>query len=189
MKRKKLLILVFLLVVGVVFLLCLTICVLDYNSSDSTLQRRLPPMPTKADTAPIKERNLLLVKINADGNLYINNQLADISELKERVKIFLTSDGLTEELPEIEEKQIAGLGLQKLSKGVISLNTDRGTKYQTYLAVQKEILNAYNEIRDEYAMSQFGAVLDELTEDKAEAVRAKIPIKISEIEDTTKKVE
>ena len=166
--------------------LLLTFFLLTSNMDvNKGLPRRLPPISQEVvDAAPVKERNLLLVKVNANGRLAINRQLADITELKERVKIFLTGDGLTEASPELVEQHIAGLGLQKVSKGVISLNTDRATSYQMYMAVQNEIVKAYNEVRDEFAMSQFGATLTNLSEDNVEAVKAKIPMTLSEAEPT-----
>ena len=169
--------------------LLLTFFLLTSNMDvNKGLPRLLPPISDEEiKPAEIKERNLLLVKVNSNGRLAINRQLADITELKERVKIFLTGDGIAESSPEVEDKQITGLGLQKVSKGVISLNTDRATSYDMYMAVQNEIVRAYNEVRDEYAMSQFGAILTELSEDKVKAIKEKIPMTLSEAEPTDAK--
>lgn len=152
------------------------------------MPRRLPPMvPTDDNTPkppPIKERNLLLVKVNSSDRLSINRQPSDLSELKERVKIFLTSDGQNESSPEVEVKQIDGLGAQQVTRGIVSLNTDRGTSYKMYMAVQNEIMKAYNELRDDFAMAKFGKKFDVLPEDEQEAVKQKYPLNLSEAEPT-----
>jgi len=150
------------------------------------MPRRLPPMmPDQTEKPPpIKERNLLLIKVNSNDRLSINRQLADLSELKERVKTFLTSDGQNETLPEIEEKQIEGLGVQRISRGIVSLNTDRGTSYRMYMAVQNEIMKAYNELRNDFSMTKFGKNFDVLPEDQQEAVKQKFPLNLSEAEPT-----
>ena len=65
---------------------------------------------------------------------------------------------------------------------VVSLQNDRGTSYNSYLQVQNEIVKAFNEIRDNFAMAQFGRKYAMLSEDQQEIVRKAIPQKISEAE-------
>ena len=76
-----------------------------------------------------------------------------------------------------------------VSKGVISLQNDRGTSYQAYIAVQNELVKAVNELRDEFAMANFGKVYSNLAEDQQEIVRKAVPQNISEAEpkDVSKK--
>ena len=76
-----------------------------------------------------------------------------------------------------------------VSKGVISLQNDRGTSYQAYIAVQNELVKAVNELRDEFAMANFGALYMKLDEDQQAIVRKAIPQNISEAEpkDVSKK--
>ena len=76
-----------------------------------------------------------------------------------------------------------------VSKGVISLQNDRGTSYQAYIAVQNELVKAVNELRDEFSMREFGRKFSQLSEDKQEIVKKAVPQNISEAEpkDVTKK--
>ena len=76
-----------------------------------------------------------------------------------------------------------------VSKGVISLQNDRGTSYQAYIAVQNELVKAVNELRDEFAMREFGKKFARLSEDQQEIVKKAVPQNISEAEpkDTGKK--
>ena len=75
------------------------------------------------------------------------------------------------------------------SKGVISLQNDRGTSYQAYIAVQNELVKAVNEIRDDFSRAQYGKVFANLNEDQQKIVKEAIPQNISEAEpkDVTKK--
>ena len=151
------------------------------------MARRLPPFVDDSkpiQDTPVKERNLLLVKVNSNDRLSVNRQPSEVIELKDKVKKFLTADGSRETDPEVELKDIDGLGSQIVSKGVVSLNTDRGTSYKMYMAVQNEVMKAYNEVRDEFSVSKFGRKFDELQEDEQEAVKKKYPLNLSEAEPT-----
>jgi hypothetical protein len=78
---------------------------------------------------------------------------------------------------------IDNLGEVAISRGVISLQNDRGTSYEMYIAVQNELAAAINEIRDEVSREHFGIRFTELTdEDLIPAVRQAVPMSISEAE-------
>ena len=86
-------------------------------------------------------------------------------------------------LPEIEIKEIDLLGRVAVSKGVISLQNDRGTHYDTYIAVQNELTKVYNELRDEASQRYFQKPFNELMiKEQRDAIVAAIPISISEAE-------
>ena len=69
-----------------------------------------------------------------------------------------------------------------MSRGVISLQNDRGTSYQMYIAVQNEIVKAIDELRDEFSKAHYGKPYLSLDEEKQEIVRKAIPQNISEAE-------
>ena len=46
--------------------------------------------------------------------------------------------------------------MQITEKHVVSLRCDRGSSYKAYLAVQNELVAAYNELRDELAQEKWG---------------------------------
>ena len=77
------------------------------------------------------------------------------------------------------------LGAYPVTKNhIISVQTDRSTSYDVYFQIQNELMAAYNELRDEFAMEKFGrhyAHFDEES-DEALAVRGVYPMKISEAE-------
>ncbi|EKD30945.1 MAG: hypothetical protein ACD_77C00440G0002 [uncultured bacterium] len=147
------------------------------------LQRRLPPMPDpnqKTDDVQIKRRNIMVVKINDADRLLAGGTPMDISMLKDKAKEFLLNPADDESLPEKEEKTIEGFGSYPVSKGVISLQNTRGTSYNAYIKVQNELVKAVNEIRDEFAIANFGKVYISLDEEKQRIVRDIIPQNISE---------
>lgn len=149
------------------------------------LSRRLPPLPSedqKVEDQKVNRRNIIQVKINASDRLFAGNQAMDVSQLKDKIKEFLTNPTNDPDLPELEMKEIAGLGMVPVSKGVISLQNDRGTTYSKYIAVQNELIKAVNEIRDDFSMRTYGKKYDQLDEDRQELVRQAVPQNISEAE-------
>ena len=85
--------------------------------------------------------------------------------------------------PEVEFKQIEGLEQEiMISKGIISLKTDRATSYSKYIAVQNELARAFTELRDEMSMKQFKKPYNQLTEEEMKAINEAIPVRVSEAE-------
>ena len=159
---------------------------------DKGLQRRLPPMPNpnqKVEDQKVNRRNIIVVKINSADRLLAGTEPMHVSQLKEKIKEFLSNPNNDPNLPEKEEKQIEGFGTCKVSKGVISLQNDRGTSYQAYIAVQNELVKAVNELRDEFAIANFGKLYLKCNEDEQKVVREAVPQNISEAEpkDVSKK--
>ena len=159
---------------------------------DMGLQRRLPPMPDKnqkVEDQKVNRRNIIVVKINSADRLLAGTEPMHVSQLKDKIKEFLTNPANDASLPEKEEIDIEGYGPCMVSKGVISLQNDRGTSYQAYMAVQNELVKAVNELRDEWSMANFGMLYSKLDEDKQGIVRKAVPQNISEAEpkDVSKK--
>lgn len=149
------------------------------------ISRRLPPLPSedqKVEDQKVNRRNIIQVKINASDRLFAGNQLMEVGLLKDKIKEFLTNPTNNPNLPEMEMKEIEGLGQVPVSKGVISLQNDRGTTYSQYIAVQNELIRAVNELRDEFSMRTYGKKYAKLSEEKQEIVRKAVPQSISEAE-------
>ena len=154
-------------------------------NSDKGLQRRLPPMPEenqKQEDVKVNRRNIIQVKINSNDRVIAGGQIMEISEIKDKIVEFVTNPMNLETLPEKEMKEIEGFGQYAVSKGVVSLQNDRGTSYNAYLQVQNELVKAFNEIRDDFAVKNYGKKYNALEEDKQKIVRDAIPQSISEAE-------
>ena len=159
---------------------------------DKGIQRRLPPMPDenqKQQDIKVNRRNIVVVRINAQDRILAGGTPMDITQVKDQIKEFIVNPANSESLPEKEMKDIEGFGQYAVSKGVVSLQNDRGTSYSAYLRVQNEIVKAFNEIRDDFAMVNFGSKYADLDEEKQRIVRDAVPQSISEAEpkDVSKK--
>ena len=176
----------------IAFLLLCYFLMTTTMDQDLGLQRRLPPMPDKnqkVEDQKVNRRNIIVVKINSADRLLAGTEPMHVSQLKDKIKEFLENPQNTPNLPEKEEIDIEGFGKAMVSKGVISLQNDRGTSYEAYIAVQNELVKAVNELRDAWAMSNFGKPYLSLDEDKQGIVRKAVPQNISEAEpkDVSKK--
>ena len=169
----------------IAFLLLIFFLVATTMDVDSGLSRKLPPMPTEdvdPDQSRIKERNIFVVLINANDQLMVENQQTSIFDLRKKAKEFIANPANKDDLPEKTIKDIPFFGEYPVSKGIISLQNDRGTSYNMYIKVQNELAAAYNELRNELAMDKFGRRFDELDKERADAVQSIYPQVISEAE-------
>ena len=167
----------------IAFLLLCYFLMTTTMGDQSGLQRRLPPIPDseQVQDQKVNRRNIIIVRINSADKLFAGSEAMDITLLKDKIKEFLTNPTNDPNLPEKEAKEIEGKTYM-VSKGVISLQNDRGTSYQAYIAVQNELVKAVNELRDEFSMKEFGKKYAQLDEDQQKVVRDCIPQNISEAE-------
>ena len=149
------------------------------------IARQLPPIPPedqKVEDQQVNRRNIIQVKINSNDRLLAGGVPMDVSQLKDKIKEFMTNPNDDPNLPEKEVKEVKGIGPVPVSKGVISLQNDRGTTYQAYITVQNELVKAINELRDDFSMRTFGKKYAKLDEEQQNAVREAVPQRISEAE-------
>ena len=169
----------------IAFLLLCYFLMTTTMGTQTGLQRRLPPMPDKnqkVEDQKVNKRNLITVKINSQDRLLAGTEMMDVSQLKDKIKIFLTNPTNDPSLPEKVPTSIEGYGMYNVSKGVISLQNDRGTSYRAYIAVQNELVRAVNELRDEFSKATYGKAFLNLTEEQQDIVKKCIPQNISEAE-------
>ena len=166
--------------IALIFFLMVT--TMDKEEGISRLLPPIPPEDQKMEDLKVNRRNIIQVKINSNDRLLAGSQPMDVSQLKDKIKEFMTNPYDDPNLPEKEVQDIPGLGPVPVSKGVISLQNDRGTTYQAYITVQNELIKAINELRDDFSVKTFGKKYSKLSEDQQEMVRKAIPQKISEAE-------
>ena len=165
----------------IAFLLLIFFLVTTTMSTNTGLQRRLPPVKDTTEM-PVIVRNVMLVLINRENVVAVNGEPVLISDLCSKAKEFFLNSKDSPNLPEKKEKLIPVLGKFWVSKGVISLQTDRTTKYSRYLEVQNELVKAVNELRDDLATDRFKMPFEDLSEEKQRAISAAFPLAISEAE-------
>lgn len=169
------------------FMLLIFFLVTTSMDTDQGLGRTLPKPPEDDqlnNEIKVKERNILNIRINKDNYVMIGDDYASLTDVKERAKEFIKNEDNKPNLPELKPKKIKGLGktMMVTENHVISVQTDRGTDYGVYFAVQDALVAAYNELRDELAKQEFGFKYEFLTEDQKKAIREVYPQKISEAE-------
>ena len=176
----------------IAFLLLIFFLVATTMNSDKGLSRVLPPLPpedVKVEDIKVKERNVLLVFVNAAGQIMAGDESMDIRGLKDKAKEFILNPMDDVNLPEKKETEIemedGSKWVYPVSEGVISLQTTRETNYEVYIMVQNELTRAFNEVRNEVAMEKFNAVFAELNADQRNAITKAVPLKISEAEPRT----
>lgn len=192
----------------IAFLLLIFFLVTTTMDVDTGIIRQLPPWEPEQedDSQEINERNIYVVLINRNDDLLVEGRPMNITQLREGAKTFVTNprrsqkysdqetlqQKLDEELEKSEPNEALVRGLrnainyfgpsQTVSKGVVSLQNDRGTTYKQYISVQNELVAAYNELRDELSMQTFGQPYEELLEAQRDAVKLVYPQAISEAE-------
>ena len=156
---------------------------------DTGIVRMLPPMAdpnVKQEDIKVKERNLLLVFVSGSGNIMAGGKVISLNALKDKAKEFILNPLDDKDLPEKKPTEIEMPDGSKwtypVSEGVISLQNTRDTSYQVYIQVQNELTRAFNEVRDEVAMSKFGKKFADLDEAERKVITKAIPMKISEAE-------
>ena len=150
------------------------------------MARRLPEPPRpdqKKEDKDIKERNILQVFVNFNDQLMCGSDYVSVEQLRDKAKEFIANPYNDEKLPEKVAVEVPFFGTQMVTKfHVISLRCDRGTSYKAYIAVQNELVAAYNELRNELAQSKWQKNYADLNEEQQDAIRQIYPQVISEAE-------
>lgn len=169
----------------IAFLLLSFFLMVTTMNVDTGLPRMLPPIPqdqTEQTDIEVRKRNIFTVLINKSDKLLVRGEPMDVSVLREKTKEFVMNPRNDVNLSEMEEKDIPMIGKYNVSKGVVSLQNDRGTSYKMYMQVQNELVAAYNELRDDLAVSIFGKKYDKLSKEEQDAIGKAIPQRVSEAE-------
>ncbi len=166
----------------IAFLLLIFFLVTTTMDVDTGLTRRLPPMPEEEiepDDVKVKQRNIFQVLVNMNNDLLVEGEPMLVTELREKAKEFIIGDPnfQDEDFPEGKMTEIPGLGNVKVSKQIVSLQNDRGTAYEMYIKVQNELVGAYNEVREEFAMQRFGKTMKQLEDEAEKSEKAKQQLK------------
>ncbi|MBR1667648.1 MAG: biopolymer transporter ExbD [Bacteroidaceae bacterium] len=169
------------------FMLLIFFLVTTSMDTDQGLARTLPKPPEDEDAKneiKVKERNILNIRINKDNYVMIGDDYATLADIKERAKEFIKNEDNKPNLPELKPHKVKALGKTFMitENHVISVQTDRGTDYGVYFAVQDALVSAYNELRDELAKQEYGRKYEFLKEEEKKAIREVYPQKISEAE-------
>ena len=189
----------------IAFLLLIFFLVTTTIETDSGLNRKLPPMEDKVDPPIIREKNIFTVLVSKNDQLLVEEELADIADLRSLAVAFLDNGGgVGDEACDYCQGERDETSSDNPDKAIISLKNDRETSYKVYIAVQNELVAAYNDLRNREFERLFGNDLginfveaqkqyddprtsserQEILKPKLDQVKAMYPQKLSEAEST-----
>ena len=117
--------------------------------TDSGISRKLPPTDEIVDPPIIKERNIFTVVVNKDNRLFVEEEVMELDDLRQAAIAFLDNGGGEgEEACDYCQGKRDKSSSDNPEKAIISLKNDRETSYKVYIAVQNELVAAYNDLRD-----------------------------------------
>ena len=174
----------------IAFLLLIFFLVTTTMDIDTGISRKLPEKQDPNIKPPIlKEKNVFEVNVNRRNEILVEGETyMQIADLREAAKDFIDNGGGKDENGDectwCEGKKDPASS-DHPRKAIISLQSDRGTSYGTYIAVQNELVGAYTDLRNRYADKKYGRKFDDLTKEQKTVIKKEIyPQIISEAEPT-----
>lgn len=184
----------------IAFLLLIFFLVTTTIEKDKGIARQLPPIEDVTNPPKIRERNLFIVTVNRNDQLMVNDDLMELKDLRRAAVEFLDNGGAPSDSPEYCN-YCKGRRSRESSdnpeKAVISVQNDRLTSYKMYIAVQNELVGAYNELRNRESQRIYGWDYTEMNraleegdfkgnqddlKEKLETIQKMYPMKLSEAE-------
>ena len=166
----------------IAFLLLIFFLVTAMIPKDKGINRKLPAPcpPGEICNTQVNKRNMLEVSVNSNNELFVDNNVIAIDELKTIAKDFLDNNG------DKSCDYCHGLNSDASSdnpkEAVISLQNDKQTSYAFYIKIQDELTKAYFELRSDYSKTVFNKSTNELTKEELAEVRKAYPFLLSEAE-------
>jgi len=155
----------------IAFLLLIFFLVTTTMNVDSGISKKLSEKPP-ADYVPpvIKERNIFEVNINRNNELLVEGERMDVREIKDAAVKFIDNgggegklvDGVSTGPCDYCKGEKSSTSSDHPNKAIISVQSDRGTEYGTYMIVQNELLRAYTELRNALCKERYGMSYIEL---------------------------
>lgn len=156
----------------IAFLLLIFFLVTTTMNVDSGVSKKLSEKPPPNYEPPIiKEKNIFEVNINRKNELMVEKNRMELKDLKAAAIKFIDNGGGIgkpgeDGTPGTACDYCQGERLETSSdhpnKAVISVQSDRGTEYGTYISVQNELLKAYRELRDRLSRQRYNMSFTEL---------------------------
>ena len=155
----------------IAFLLLIFFLVTTTMNVDSGISKKLSEKPP-ADYVPpvIKERNIFEVNINRNNELLVEGERMDVKEIKDAAVKFIDNgggegklvDGVSTGPCDYCKGEKSTASSDHPNKAIISVQSDRGTEYGTYIVVQNELLRAYTELRNRLCEERYNMSYTEL---------------------------
>ena len=157
----------------IAFLLLIFFLVTTTMDVDSGVSVKLPEKIDIEDPPKIKEKNIFEISINRNNQLFVDDQIMELKDLKETTMKFMDNGGgVGNPAPgeEIGKECDYCKGDKDPSssdhpnKAIISIESDRASEYGIYVAVRNEVLRANAELRNRLSQEKYGMSFVELEE-------------------------
>lgn len=167
----------------IAFLLLIFFLVSTTMDVDQGITRKLSPWDDglKPKSSPINQRNIFTVLLNSNNQLMVEGEQIDLADLRSKAKAFINNNG-DGSCAYCTTGQELSTSSDHPEKAIISLQNDRLTAYESYVAVQNELAAAYTELRNELAMQRYGLSLDQVSDLQMDKIKKCYPQLISEAE-------
>lgn len=192
----------------IAFLLLIFFLVTTTMNVDSGVSKKLSEKPPPDYVPPIiKEKNIFEVNINFRNELQVEGERMELKDLQEAAIKFIDNgggigkpgeDGTPGKECDYCKGEKDASSSDHPNKAIISVQSDRGTEYGTYLAVQDQLLKAYRVLRNRLARERYnmsftdleklykdGNRQDESVRKKIDDIKASYPQIISDAEPTS----
>ena len=124
----------------IAFLLLIFFLVVTTIDVDTGIGMQLPPPPDEQEPPPpIRERNLLNILVNARGDILMDGDPVSLTQVRERVMNFVDNQNRAQD-PELSESP---------QQAIVSIKTDRQTRYDLYIDMLDEVRGAYLVLRND----------------------------------------
>ena len=123
----------------------------------------------KSELYNIKERNIVLINVNRNGQTIIEDYFVPDSLILSEFKKYITPNPAEEKMQMTMEKDFQYSGKVHVQKNmVIVAKYDKELNYEKYQEIRNKFYVAYNEVRNEFSLSKFDKNLTELLESNKE---------------------
>lgn len=151
----------------IAFLLLIFFLVTTTIKTDTGISRKLPPPLDETVEPPIlKQKNIFVVELNKNNDLLVEEAPMKLEELRAAAVAFLDNGGgKGDEACSYCKGERSPASSDNPEKAVISLRNNRETSYATYIAVQNELVAAYNELRNREGERMYGKTFTQMEAD------------------------
>ena len=156
----------------IAFLLLIFFLVTTTMNVDSGISKKLSEKPPPDYTPPIiKEKNIFEVNINRNNELLVEGERMEMKDLREAAIAFIDNggglgkpgeDGTPGQPCDYCQGEKSESSSDHPNKAIISVQSDRGTEYGTYIEVQNELLRAYTVLRNRLCKERYGMLYTDL---------------------------
>ncbi len=155
----------------IAFLLLIFFLVTTKIVEEQGILVKLPPYVNEpVPPEKLNDRDVFTIKVNAENQVLAEGKIINVAALKETAKEYISNPTGRADRP------------QSMQRAVVSLQDDRGTKYETYLTVYNELKAAYDDLRETAARTRYGKSFKHLDKTQERQIRTEIPLVISEAE-------